>query len=54
MANTEPDSRTPRRLMPISTRMMRAATQPSLPFRKGSIALAFWTPEDTETATVST
>ena len=54
MAKKDPDSRTPRRFIVISTTTINAATRPSLPCRKGNIAFAFCTPEDTDTATVRT
>ena len=54
MANSVPDSRTPRRFSAISTRTATAATQASWPSMNGSSDLAFCTPEEIETATVST
>jgi hypothetical protein len=54
MAKTVPDSRTPRRFRAISTRTAIEATQASCPSMIGSSDLALWTPEEMETATVST
>ena len=54
MAKTVPDSRTPRRFSAIKTSTAPAPTQASWPSMNGSADLAFCTPDDTETATVST
>ncbi len=49
-----PDSRTPRRFNAIRISTAAAATQASWPSMNGSADFAFCTPEETETATVST
>ena len=54
MAKNVPDSRTPRRFSAISTSTAIEATQASLPSMNGISDLAFCTPEEMETATVST
>ena len=54
MEKTVPDSRTPRRFSVISTSTAMEATQASWPSRNGISDLAFCTPEEMETATVST
>ncbi len=40
--------------MPISNRIRPAATNPSWPATQGTSAFAFCTPDEVETATVST
>ena len=54
MANRVPDSRTPRRLSAISSSTAAAPTHASRPSMNGSSDLAFCTPEEMDTATVST
>ena len=56
MANSPPDSRTPRRLSAARTMTATLAARASLPSRKCSSGtdLAFWTPDEIDTATVRT
>jgi hypothetical protein len=54
MAKKAPDSRTPRRFVAASVSTSAHATSGSCPDRPGIAEAAFWTPEDTDTATVST
>ena len=54
IAKNAPDSRTPRRFIAASTSTSTQATVASWPDIDGIAEAAFWTPEDTDTATVST
>jgi hypothetical protein len=54
MAKNVPDSRTPRRFSAISTSTRMEATSASCPEKIGIADAAFWTPEEIDTATVST
>ena len=56
MAKSPPDSRTPRRLSAARTTTAMLAASASCPSRKCSSGtdLAFWTPEEIDTATVRT
>ena len=54
MAKTAPDSRTPRRFSAIRISAASAPIQASCPSMKGKTDLAFWTPEEIDTATVRT
>ena len=54
MANAVPDSFAPRRFTAISSRTSPVAAITSCPRSHGRADVAFWTPEEIETATVST
>ena len=54
IANAAPDSRTPRRFIAVSSPTITTATTASCPRTNSKAEAAFWTPEDTDTATVST
>ena len=54
MAKAVPDSRTPRRFIAVSAATIATASTASFPRTKSKALAAFWTPADTETATVRT
>ena len=54
IAKKVPDSRTPRRFSAIKINVAPAATMASRPSRTGKIDLALATPDEIDTATVST
>src|SRR4029079_4240088 len=54
IAKKAPDSRTPRRFIAASTTTSVTATTTSWPATHGIADPAFWTPDETDTATVST
>lgn len=53
-AKIPPDSRTPRRFIAVSSRTRPTASGTSWPWRNGNADLAFWTPDEIDTATVKT
>ena len=54
IANSVPDSRTPRRFMVVSTTTTTTANSVSWPRRAGMADAAYCDPDETDTATVST
>ena len=54
MANAVPDSLTPRRLIAISSTTRPTATQTLWSSIASTADAAFWTPDEIDTATVST